>query len=121
MSFETDMIALLNPLVGERVYWGRLPEGTRVTELTILLESHGGRGRVQYVEKEVADNIHARVRVIVICPDDLAACDLSRLVEKTIIASTFNAEAIGAFTTKFVQGVKLWEVSQDFGILYPDP
>lgn len=122
MSFESDLVQLLNPLAAERVYWDNLPEGTRVIADTILLETVGGRGRGLYLEKEVADTIHARVRVTVIGPDFQTASDLSRLIEKTIVESVvFNAEAFGAFTRTYVQGVKLYEVRQDFGILYPDP
>src|SRR4249919_1655668 len=122
MSFETALLALLNPLCGDHVYWDALPEGTKVTLPTILLEHSGGRGRQQYIEGGVSANVHARVRVTVMAPKNQKqeVCDLSRLVEKTLANDTMYAGSYGAFSSNFQPGLTLHENYQDFGLLYAD-
>lgn len=121
MSFEQDLLELLNPLAGNRVFWDASPEGARITQATILIEGAGGRDRSWYVEKKLGDTAHARVRITVISPDKQEACDLSRQVERTICESAFDAQSMGAFSGQYVAALKLYENRQDFGILYADP
>lgn len=121
MSFETDLVAVFNLLFGNRVYWDNLPEGMRVTQPTLLLEGGGGRGRQWYIDQTLSDKVHSRVRFTVMGPDEQTVRDLARTVEKTIAASTYQAQSYGNFSTHYSQAAKLYETVQDFGILYSDP
>jgi hypothetical protein len=118
MSFETDFTALLNPLAGNRVYFDTLPEGVPITQNTLLVETGAGRGRQWYVDQTLSDKTHSRVRITTMGKDKQSVADLARLVEETIAASTFQAETYGGISTMFQPGVKVYEASQDFGILY---
>jgi hypothetical protein len=120
MSFEADFIALLNPLVGGKVFFDSTPDGFLPNVDRIIVQQVGGK-EAWYVDQSLPSHKHARMQVFVWTTDRLTASPLARLVAKTIAESAFVAEPYGAPASEHQPVLKLFGSRQDFGIWYPDP
>jgi hypothetical protein len=118
--FETDFMAVLNPLVANEVYWDTTPDGYGNAAPFILLQQVGGKAG-WYVDQSQPGMLHARIQVFTWSHDRLVTAPLARLIEKTIAASAFVAEPYGAPVSQHQAALKLFGSRQDFGIWYPEP
>jgi|SRR6478736_14890 len=121
--FEADFMAILMPLVGDRVWWKRLPDGMAITpgEPVIILSKPGGKAH-QYVEKDlVPSHKHTRVQVTIWCDDDLISMPLARQVEDTLAKCAYPVEIYGAPSDAYDQDGNIVGTDQIFGVWYPDP
>jgi len=118
MSFETDLVNLLNPLVDSLVFWDVTPDGFKGYPF-IVLQQVGGRSG-WYLESELPSHKHARIQIECYGKGRQAAGDLARLVEKTICESITVSEPYGAFASGYEHALKLNQTRQDFGFWYPD-
>lgn len=121
MSFEADLMALLDSFATGRVFWDTLPEGDAVALDTIVIQNMGGRSG-QYVEKDARpSHKHARVQIVCFSKHPLTRSNMARGIENALLASSFIAEPYGAFVTNYDATFGLYQAQQQFGIWYPDP
>lgn len=120
--FEADFMAVLMPLVGNRVWWNTLSDGMAVSPNApvIVLQSLPGKA-TQYVEKDAVPS-HKNMRIQVsILGDELLTGPLSRLVQDTLVQSAFNVEVYGGAGGSYDQDANLVGTEQQFGVWFPDP
>lgn len=122
MSFESDLVALLDSLAPGRVFWDAFPEGDTVAVDTILLQSLGGR-EGWYVERDLLpDHAHMRVQVMCFSKHPQNRGDLARAASRKIAQSNFPAcEPYGSFISGHNDTFDLYESRQQFGIWYQNP
>lgn len=122
MAVEETLTALLNPLVGNRVYWDATPDGgVDVPDGGIIIVQQVGGDADWYVEGAMPSHKNARIQVVCYAKRRVAAGALARLVEKTLCESTLIAQPFGAFQSNFEPDLKIYETLQQFGVWYPDP
>lgn len=119
MSFESDIVDLLNPLVDSQVFWTVIPDGYKTDKPFIILQDIGGR-EAWYVEMKKPDHNHARIQVNAYAKSKQEVSNLARLIGTTICESEMVAEPFGAFAGSYQDALKLHGSRQDFGFWYPN-
>lgn len=117
MSIEVDLINLLGPLVGGRIYPDVTPENPDYP--LIVYQQVGGKAYA-YMENKLPDHLHARMQICVWSKRRIEASAIGHQVEKLLIESPIVAEAYGAFASAYEDTLKLYGTRQDFGIWFKD-
>ncbi len=118
---EATVIALLNTLFANRVYWSTTPDNYTIGAPVALVQQVGGKSG-RYVENDAKpDHKHARIMVTLWGKDKLVMGPLARTVEDTLVMSDLSAEPMGAAIDVYDASQKLFGSQQQFGFWYPDP
>ena len=117
MSVETDIFAALGPLVSNRVYPDTAP--SIVTKPYITYQQVGGRS-VSFLESAVPSRRNGRFQINVWGVSRAEVSVLARTVSDTMVTiTTLRATPLGEPVADYVDMVKLYGTSQDFGIWFP--
>lgn len=115
MSLESDLFAVLGPLVGNRAY----PDfSIRPTTPYITYDQAGGRA-INFLEAGVIGRRNARIQINCWASTRLAANQLARDVEDALMASDLKAYVLGAFSVTSNSDLNLYGTRQDFSVWYP--
>jgi hypothetical protein len=116
MAIEAALYTALGSLVGNRVYPDVAPPNT--TKPYVTYQQVGGRA-VAYLESAVVGYRNARIQINVWHTSRLAASNLARSVEDTLMASTtVRAMPAGAFVAAHEPETNLFGTRQDFTVWY---
>jgi hypothetical protein len=116
------LIALLNPLVANKVYWDSTPEAFVIPVTgVIILQQIGGKAGRYVANDEKPDHKHARIQVTFWTPNQLIRGPVARDIEDAMVMSAFSAEPMGAATHIADTALKLFGSQQQFGFWYADP
>lgn len=116
MAIEAALYSALGSLVGNRVYPDVAPTG--VAKPFVTYQQVGGRA-VAYLESAVVGYRNARIQINVWHTSRLAASNLARSVEDTLMASTtVRATPAGAFVSTHEPETNLFGTRQDFTVWY---
>lgn len=114
MTVEADLIAVLDPLVSGRVYKMEAPDG--VARPYITYQQVGGQ-TVSFLERAMPSKKHGRMQINCWADDAATTAALMLAVESAVVLATaFQAEAIGAPLDVDGSMVDLFGQQQDFGI-----
>lgn len=114
MTVEADLLAVLGPLVSQRVYKLEAPAG--IARPYITYQQVGGQ-TVSFLERAMPSKKHSRMQVNCWADDAATVAALMLSVEAAIVlAGQFQAEAIGAALDVDGSMVDLFGQQQDFGI-----
>jgi hypothetical protein len=114
MTVETDLYSALGSLVSNRVYPDLAPQGAARPFITY--QQVGGRA-IAFLETAVVGRRNSRLQVNVWAATRLAANNLARSVEDTLVASaTLRAIPLHAFVTIFEPDTGLYGTRQDFSV-----
>jgi len=119
MSLESDLRALLGPLVSNRVYPDATPDNP--TFPLIVYQQVGGEV-VEFIEGKIADKDHARMRVHVWAKTRLQASAIARKARIAIVEGAMKGTTYGAPVSLIEEMLKIYGNRTDYGIWYtPDP
>lgn len=118
---ETTVIALLNTLFSNRVFWNTTPDNFVITAPTAIVQQVGGKAGRYLANDERPDHKHARIMVTMWGKDKLVMAPLARSVENALVMSDLSAEPMGAAIDVFDASQKLFGSQQQFAFWYPDP
>lgn len=115
MSLEAQVRSLLAPLVSGRCYPDVIPDGTPTFPL-IVYQGVGGRA-IEFMDKTIPDQEHARVQVVVWCKTRLEASQLAREAREALVMSdSMSVETYGAAVWLYEEALKLYGARTDYGI-----
>lgn len=117
MSVESDIYALLGPLVSGECYPRETPDTFAYP--CIVWQIVGGQ-RGWYVDNSMPSHKHARLQVMCFAKTVLEVDPLSRLIEATFSASAMIVRPYGGFTATNAPKLGIFGNRQDFSIWYPD-
>ena len=128
MTFKTDLIALLSPVVHDgNVFPSTAPDGFRSEIPFVILQGVGGEDRM-YVDQSIPDTIHRRVQFFIWGADVLEVEAQQELVYGTLLGSINNpltnfigVEPMGGPSDDYNDVLKLHGARQDFGIRWKYP
>ena len=127
MSFETDIIALLNPLFANRVWFDTTPDNYSATQMAAgefcLINQTGGDDK-WYVDNSLHEFANARLQFTVWGPTRIGVSGKIRELRKLIADSssaTFITLPQGAPVSDYNEVLKLRGSHQTFGFWYPEP
>ena len=115
MSLETDIVALLGPLVGGRCYSDESPDGAALP--FIVYQGVGGQV-VEFMEQAIGSEENIRLQVVVWSRTRLEANAIIRQARAAIIGSTMQVSTLGAAAWLSNEPLKLRGARQDFSIWY---
>lgn len=118
MTIETDIDALLGPLVNGQISPDIVPDN-RAFPLIVYQFISGNA--LWFLGRKMPSHRHVRLQVTVWSSRRLEANTIAREVETKICESNLIAQPYGSFTALFEEAIKKYGTRQDFGIWYPDP
>lgn len=114
MTIETDIQAVLDPLVGARVFPDDAPYGT--PRPFICYEQAGGDA-LRYVDNTLPNKKHGRFEIGVYADTPAQRSALALQVEEVIsAAAAFQATAIHAPIHDYANDVKIYSSIQNFSV-----
>lgn len=113
MSLESDLTALLSPLVGGRVYPLTAPNTT--TKPFITYQQVGGRS-VAFLESGVVGKRNARVQINCWSDEFQEVANLARAVSDLLMVN--HAYPLGEPIHEYADGVKLYGTTHDFSVWF---
>ena len=123
MQIEAIIPALLNSLVGNRVWESSTPDdiprdaNDRILDFIIWTQS-GGQD-AEYVGQTMGSHSNARIQVIYFSPSGLAAATGIRAVRDRLLASDYTVGVYGSPVGTYDTARKLRGRMQQFSIWYP--
>jgi len=123
MSFETDLIAICNPLFNNRVWFDTTPEGMSRADMSapfLLIDQVGGKD-AWYVDNTLPDFQNARMQFSIWGDMRLAVADAARVLRTALATASvpgFVVEPLGAVVNDYNDVLKLRGARQDFSIWY---
>ena len=124
MQIEAIIPALLNSLVGDRVWESSTPDGDLPRDANdryldfIIWTQHGGQD-AEYVEQKMGSHSNARIQVIYFSPSGLAAATGIKAVRDRLLASDYTVGVYGSPVGTYDTARKLRGRMQQFSIWYP--
>lgn len=118
MSLVGEIRALLDPLVGGRVYADVPPD---VPAYPLITFQQVGGQAFWYMEKSMPGHRHARIQINVWSKNRPEADSLGRQVEKTLCEANQITQPYGALTALYESALRIFGTRQDFGIWFPEP
>jgi hypothetical protein len=119
MSLESDLRTLLGPFVSNRVYPDVTPDDP---QLPLIVYQQVGGDVVEFLEGEVGDKDHARMRIHVWAKTRLQATAIARQVRLAIVRGPLKGTTYGAAVSLHEDMLKNYGNRTDYGIWYtPDP
>lgn len=127
MTFKTDMIALLNPAVGNNFFLVTAPDGFRSSDAFAVMTVIGGDDRF-YVDQSLPDLEHRRVQINV-WGNELPEVEAATNLIRATLAASINdpltrfvgVEPLGQASDEYNDVLKLFGSRQDFGIHWRNP
>jgi hypothetical protein len=115
MSLETDLYAVLGPLVGGRAY----PDFAKIgaTSPYITYFQAGGQA-INFLESGLVGKRNARVQVNCWASTRIDANQLARDAEDAMVLSGLKTYVIGAFSVSSNSDLNLYGTRQDFSVWY---
>lgn len=114
MTVEADLLAVLEPLVSQRVYATEAPAG--VARPYITYQQVGGE-TLAFLERAMPSKKHGRFQINCWADTKPVVAALALAIESAIVLATaFQAEAMGAPLDVDGSMVDLYGMQQDFGI-----
>lgn len=114
MTVEADIYSALRGLVADRAYPDFAPEGAAAPYITY--QQVGGEA-FQFLERALLSKKHGRFQVAVWATTRAEAAAIGLQIEAAILlATSFQAYAIGAQTADHDEATRLRGNRQDFGI-----
>jgi hypothetical protein len=127
MTFEATLIALLNPLFANRVWFDTTPDGYSAAQMQAgpfcVVQQVGGDDR-WYVDNTLYDMQNSLMDFTVWGPTREGVMEKIRALRKLLADSnspTFIVLPQGAPVTDYNESLKLRGAHQKFGFWYPDP
>lgn len=123
MNIETIIPALLNSLVGDRLWKEATPDnipGDANNEILpfIIWKLVGGQD-AEYVDQTMGTHANARVQIQVVSASGLQAATLIRQARDRLLASDYTVGVYGSPVGTYDAARKLRGRMQQFGIWYP--
>lgn len=112
MALEEELVLLLGPLAGGRVYPDAAPEDAT---LPFIVYQQVGGTAFWYVENAIPSHRHARVQIGVWATSRQEANGIAHAIERAICESGLVAEPYGAFTAVSEPDMRMYGTRQDFG------
>ena len=123
MNIETIIPALLNSLVGDRVWQDatsdNLPRDANNQILPFIIWTLVGGQDAEYVDQTMGTHANARVQIQVVSPSGLQAATLIRQARDRLLASDYTVGVYGSPVGTYDAARKLRGRMQQFGIWYP--
>ena len=123
MNIETIIPALLNSLVGDRVWQNattdNLPRDANNEFLPFIIWTLVGGQDAEYVDQTMGTHANARVQIQVVSPSGLQAATLIRQARDRLLASDYTVGVYGSPVGTYDAARKLRGRMQQFGIWYP--
>lgn len=116
MTLEEHIVAILNPLFNERVWFDVAPDETTFDAAFALLEIVGGRQEWNIDPTDANSHRHARVRITGWALDRLQASALSLACCDIVRLQGGVTEPYGAPTSIYDHALKMPGFRWDFGI-----
>ena len=123
MNIETIIPALLNSLVGDRVWQDATPDNlprdaNNQIQPFIIWTLVGGQD-AEYVDQTMGTHANARVQIQVVSASGLQAATLIRQARDRLLASDYTVGVYGSPVGTYDAARKLRGRMQQFGIWYP--
>lgn len=115
MTVEVDLYNTLQSLVGGRVYPDVAPENTEKPYITY--QQVGGESN-NFLDATISSKKNGRFQINLWATSRIAAADLSRQIEDTLLTSALYAMAMGAPTATYETDTKLYGTRQFFSIWF---
>lgn len=123
MNIETIIPALLNSLVGDRVWQDAtpdiLPRDANNRILDFIIWTLVGGQDAEYVDQTMGTHANARVQIQVVSASGLRAATLIRQARDRLLASDYTVGVYGSPVGTYDAARKLRGRMQQFGIWYP--
>ena len=123
MNIETIIPALLNSLVGDRVWQDatsdNLPRDANNQILPFIIWTLVGGQDAEYVDQTMGTHANARVQIQVVSASGLQAATLIRQARDRLLASDYTVGVYGSPVGTYDAARKLRGRMQQFGIWYP--
>ena len=123
MNIETIIPALLNSLVGDRVWQDatsdNLPRDANDRILDFIIWTLVGGQDAEYVDQTMGTHANARVQIQVVSASGLQAATLIRQARDRLLASDYTVGVYGSPVGTYDAARKLRGRMQQFGIWYP--
>lgn len=123
MNIETIIPALLNSLVGDRVWQDAtpdiLPRDANNRILDFIIWTLVGGQDAEYVDQTMGTHANARVQIQVVSASGLQAATLIRQARDRLLASDYTVGVYGSPVGTYDAARKLRGRMQQFGIWYP--
>lgn len=124
MLLETIVPALLNSLVGNRVWEsatpdGDLPRGVDGLILPFIIWTQNGGQDAEYVGQTMGSHSNARLQVIYFSPSGLTSETGIKAVRDRLLASDYTVGVYGSPVGTYDTARKLKGRMQQFSIWYP--
>ena len=123
MNIETIIPALLNSLVGDRVWQDatsdNLPRDANGRILDFIIWTLVGGQDAEYVDQTMGTHANARVQIQVVSASGLQAATLIRQARDRLLASDYTVGVYGSPVGTYDAARKLRGRMQQFGIWYP--
>ncbi len=123
MNIETIIPALLNSLVGDRVWQDatpdNLPRDANNRILDFIIWTLVGGQDAEYVDQTMGTHANARVQIQVVSASGLQAATLIRQARDRLLASDYTVGVYGSPVGTYDAARKLRGRMQQFGIWYP--
>ncbi len=123
MNIETIIPALLNSLVGDRVWQDAtpdiLPRDANDRILDFIIWTLVGGQDAEYVDQTMGTHANARVQIQVVSASGLQAATLIRQARDRLLASDYTVGVYGSPVGTYDAARKLRGRMQQFGIWYP--
>ena len=116
MSFESDIVATLGPLVDGRIFPDVAPFNT--PRPYIIYQQIGG-APLNYIDNTVPDHANAEIQVSVWDDTRLTANTICRLAEDALrIATVFQSRPASGLAALYDDSTERFGAQQDFSIWY---
>lgn len=121
MSYETDLVALLDPVSPNEVWWLKMPDGHPVPDIGLLVLQQVGGSESWYVDQSRPGFQQARVQIAAWAPSALAAINLMRSARNLLATSGWKVQPMSNAIDQDLPVIGMFGRMQHFGIWYPDP